>query len=92
VHSKTASACAQTMVRLHIIYKQNYWQIKEEFCLVKADNVMKRNVDIGKHKANFVYSRSGFGYGISTNAGKTFRFYNQDGHNIGKFSIEKLAK
>ena len=50
--------------------------------LVKVDNVMKRNVDIGKHKANFVYSRSGFGYGISTNAGKTFRFYNQDGHNI----------
>jgi hypothetical protein len=23
-------------------------------------------------------------YGISTNAGKTFRFYNQDGHNIGE--------
>jgi hypothetical protein len=47
--------------------------------LVKVDNAMKRNVDIGKHKANFVYSRAGFGYGILTNVGKTFKFYNQDG-------------
>ncbi|VVH67353.1 hypothetical protein BSPLISOX_1085 [uncultured Gammaproteobacteria bacterium] len=52
--------------------------------LVKVDNAMKKNVDIGKHKANFVYSRSGFGYGILTNAGKTFRFHDQDRHNIGE--------
>ncbi|CAB5505508.1 Phosphoprotein phosphatase [Bathymodiolus thermophilus thioautotrophic gill symbiont] len=52
--------------------------------LYKVGNTTKKSVDINKHKANFVYSRSGFGYGILTNKGKVFRFYNQKGSNVGK--------
>jgi hypothetical protein len=52
--------------------------------LYKISNSMKRAVDINKHMANFVYSRTGFGYGILTNTAKVFKFYNQKGSKVGE--------
>ncbi len=52
--------------------------------LYKITNSMKRAVDINKHMANFVYSRTGFGYGILTNTAKVFKFYNQKGSKVGE--------
>ncbi|RUA05427.1 MAG: hypothetical protein DSY43_04585 [Gammaproteobacteria bacterium] len=49
-------------------------------------NIIQKSVDIDKHMANFVYSRSGFGYGILTITDQIFRFYNQDGVNTGECS------
>lgn len=50
------------------------------------DNMTQKLVNIKKHIANFVYSRSGFGYAILTNFDKDFVFYNQDGGSVGQCS------
>ncbi len=52
--------------------------------LIKVGNTIQKSVDIDKHLANFVYSRSGFGYSILSNIDKKFRFYNQNGTHIGE--------
>ncbi|SEH86832.1 metallophosphoesterase [Bathymodiolus azoricus thioautotrophic gill symbiont] len=52
--------------------------------LVKVGNTTQKNVDINKHMANFVYSRSGFGYGILTESSKTLKFYKQNGAHTGE--------
>ena len=52
--------------------------------LIEVGNTTQSSVDIDKHLANFVYSRSGFGYSVLSNIDKKFRFYNQSGTNIGE--------
>ncbi|MDC9715561.1 MAG: metallophosphoesterase, partial [Gammaproteobacteria bacterium] len=54
--------------------------------LYSVDNNTQKLVDINKHMANFVYSRSGFGYGILSHADKTFKFYDQVGADTGSCS------